>query len=100
MKILVSLALSALMASVSGCVIAQPAVCEAVDQYGQCVEYVYEPEVIVGDYYVGFYRPGFGYWTGYGWDVNFYLYGHPGYGHFYRGAPHGAYGHYRGGPHY
>ncbi len=35
---------------------------------------------------VGFYDPAYGYWTGYGWDINFYAYGHPGYGRpVYRG---------------
>ncbi len=64
------------------------------------VEVAYEPDVVVGGYYIGYYNPGFGYWTGVGWDFNFYAYGHPGYGHYYRGAPRGAYWHYRSGPHY
>ena len=61
------------------------------------VEVAYEPDVIVGPYYVGYYNPGYGYWTGYGWDVNFYAYGHRGYGHYYRGAPGYARGYYHGG---
>ncbi len=100
MKILSALVLSALMASISGCVVAQTAECEAVDVNGNCVALVYEPDVIVGEYYVGFYRPGFGYWTGFGWDPYFYVYGHPGYSHYYRGAPRGAWGAYHGGPHF
>jgi hypothetical protein len=38
-------------------------------------------------YTVGYYRPGFGYWTGYGWDFEFYAYGHPGYGFHYNHIP-------------
>ncbi|CDZ76437.1 hypothetical protein BN59_00706 [Legionella massiliensis] len=63
-------------------------------------EIAYEPDVLVGDYAVGYYREGFGYWTGNGWDANFYAHGHPGWGHYYRGAPREAVGVYRGGPHY
>lgn len=62
--------------------------------YTPAVE-VYESDVLVGPYYVGYYNPAFGYWTGTGWDVNFYLVGHGGYGHYYRGAPAYARGHYR-----
>jgi hypothetical protein len=77
-----------LAASLSGCVVVP---------YGYSAEVAYEPEVIVGDYYVGYYNPGYGYWTGTGWDVDFYVVGHRGYGHYYRGAPGYARGHYRGG---
>lgn len=52
---------------------------------GECSStVVYETAPVVGEYYVGYWRPGFGYWTGYGWDFEFYAYGHPGYGHHYR----------------
>jgi hypothetical protein len=61
---------------------------------------VYEPDVIVGGYSVGYYREGFGFWTGSGWDLDFYAQGHPGWGHYYRGAPRHAWGAYHGGPHY
>ena len=64
------------------------------------VAVVYEPDVVVGQYYVGYYQPGFGYWTGYGWDLNFYAVGHPGWGHYYRGAPGWAYRGYRAGSHW
>lgn len=30
---------------------------------------------------VGYYDATYGYWTGYGWDLNYYEYGHSGYGH-------------------
>lgn len=60
----------------------------------------YEPDVYVGQYYVGYYQPGFGFWTGYGWDINFYYYGHAGYGHYYRGCPHEYYHNYEGGRYY
>jgi hypothetical protein len=55
-----------------------------------CVAYAtpYGTEVQVAEpvVAVGFYDPLYGYWTGYGWDVNYYAYGHPGYGHpFYHG---------------
>ena len=63
-------------------------------------EVVYEPDVIVGGYNVGYYREGFGFWTGSGWDANFYAQGHPGWRHYYRGAPGHAWGAYHGGPHY
>jgi hypothetical protein len=79
-KILAALALAA---SLSGCVVSPAYV-------------AYD-----GPYYVGYYNPGYGYWTGYGWDVNFYLYGHPGYGHHYYaprgwrgGYVHGGYRHH------
>jgi hypothetical protein len=58
------------------------------------VQVGFEPAVVVGLYSIGFYNPSFGYWNGYGWDMNFYVYGHPGYGHYYRGAPGYARGHY------
>jgi len=47
----------------------------------------------VNGYAVGYYNPGYGYWTGSGWDVNFYAVGHPGYGHHYSrsGHAHGGY---------
>lgn len=61
---------------------------------------VYESDVYVGAYYVGYYRSGYGYWTGYGWDINFYVYGHSGYGRYYRGAPPWAYTQYRNGGRY
>lgn len=61
---------------------------------------VYEPDVIVGGYNVGYYREGFGFWTGNRWDHNFYAYGHPGWRHYYRGAPGHVFGAYRNGPHY
>lgn len=60
----------------------------------------FEPDVYVGGYYIGYFRPGFGYWTGYGWDINFYAYGHPGWGHYYRGAPHSAWNAYHNGGRY
>ena len=60
----------------------------------------YEPTTIIGLYPVGYYYPGYGYWTGYGWDINFYAYGHPGWGHYYRGAPRSAWGPYHSTPHY
>lgn len=63
-------------------------------------EVVYEPDVFIGGYKVGYYREGFGFWTGSGWDANFYAKGHPGWGHYYRGAPREAFGAYHGGPHY
>lgn len=63
-------------------------------------EVVYEPDVLVGDYTIGYYREGFGFWTGNGWDANFYAQGHPGWRHYYRGAPGHAWGAYHGGPHY
>lgn len=63
-------------------------------------EVVYEPDVVVNGYYVGYYEPRYGYWTGTDWDVNFYVYGHGGYGHYYRGAPRGYYHNYYHGPHY
>jgi len=81
------LAAIVLAAAMAGC-IAYPV--------GYSTEVVYEPDVIVGPYYVGYYNPGYGYWTGTGWDLEFYGYGHGGYGHFYRGAPGYARGHYRG----
>ncbi len=59
------------------------------------IEMAYEPEVIVSLYPMGFYNPTFGYWTGGGWDANFYVYGHPGYGHYYSGAPRAAFEHYQ-----
>ena len=61
---------------------------------------VFEPEVYVGDYYVGYYRPDYGYWTGYGWDIRFYEYGHRGCGHYYRGAPPEAWYYYHDGNYY
>jgi hypothetical protein len=61
---------------------------------------VYEPEVYVGPYYIGYFIPGNGYWTGNGWDLNFYFYGHPGYGHYYRGAPRSAWDAYYRGHHH
>jgi len=82
-KILASLILST---ALGGCVVA-PAP----------VEVAYEPDVVVGLYPIGYYNPAYGYWTGYGWDVNFYLVGHPGYGHYYRGAPAYARGNFHGG---
>lgn len=84
------LAALAVIAALSGCV-AYPVA------YGPSVEVAYEPEVVVGLYPLGFYSPGFGYWNGYGWDLNFYAVGHGGYGHYYHGAPGYARGHYRGG---
>jgi len=71
-------AIAALIGTLSGCVVS-PA---------------YEPAPVVGVYPIGYYDPAYGYWTGYGWDVNFYLFGHPGYGHHYypgRYAPRGYY---------
>lgn len=61
---------------------------------------VYEPDVYVGAYYIGYYRAGYGYWTGVSWDINFYVYGHAGYGRYYRGAPQWAYSPYRNGHYY
>jgi hypothetical protein len=61
---------------------------------------IFEPDVIVGGYNIGYYREGYGYWTGRGWDANFYVQGHPGWGHYYRGAPDHAWGAYHGGPYY
>lgn len=94
MKILSALILSALL---TGCVVAGPGYYVATPT-AEVV--VYEPDVVVGQYYVGYYNPSFGYWTGTGWDVNFYVYGHGGYGHYYRGAPRGYYHNYVSGPHY
>jgi len=84
-KILSVILATTLTAALSACVVAGP---------GYTVSY--EPDVVVGLYPVGFYNPAYGYWTGSGWDVNFYVYGHGGYGHYYRGAPGYARGHYRG----
>jgi hypothetical protein len=58
--------------------------CVATVGPGPVVEY--EPAVIVGAYPLGYYGPA-GYWTGYGWDRHYYDRGHPGWGHYYRGAP-------------
>jgi hypothetical protein len=45
---------------------------------------------------IGFYDPVFGYWTGTGWDTQFYDYGHPGYGHeHYHGIKYVDRGHER-----
>jgi hypothetical protein len=79
------LAALAVMGILTGCVVAP---------VGYTADVSYEPSVVVGLYPLGYYNPGYGYWTGYGWDVDFYGYGHPGYGHFYRGAPGYARGHY------
>jgi hypothetical protein len=65
--------------ALSGCVV-----------YPLGYETQYEPEVYVGIYPLGYYN-GFGYWDGVRFDYNFYAFGHPGYGHYYRGAPRGAY---------
>ncbi|MFI4918532.1 MAG: hypothetical protein ACHP65_03150 [Legionellales bacterium] len=92
MKVLAAILFSI---GLTGCVI-EPAGYVAIPTTGV----VYEPNVIVGGYAIGYYRDGFGYWTGDGWDVNFYANGHAGWGHHYRGAPRGAWGAYRGGPHY
>lgn len=85
MKTIIAAAIMAL--SLTGCVAYVPA---------EYAEVSYEPDVVVGTYYVGYYNPGYGYWTGNGWDLNFYGYGHRGYGHYYRGAPHSARGFYHG----
>jgi len=56
-----------------------------------CVAYPVGPgEVYYGQppFVVGYYNPAFGYWTGVGWDWNFYAYGHPGYGHRYYNGYH------------
>jgi hypothetical protein len=66
LKVSALLAGAALAVALSGCV-AYPV---------ESVDVAVAPVVAVG-----FYDPAFGYWTGYGWDVNFYAYGHPGYGH-------------------
>lgn len=62
-----------------------------------CVAYPVGPEVEVAPVYaVGFYEPAYGYWTGYGWDVNYYAYGHRGYGHArYHGPRYVRGGYYR-----
>jgi hypothetical protein len=79
-----ALAVAALMAVLSGCV-AYPV------EYSVGVE---SPTVVVG-----YYDPSFGYWTGYGWDRNYYGYGHGGYGRGYYHGPryaprgHGYYHH-------
>jgi len=75
-KILGALALSI---ALSGCVATVRA------NPGVAVEF--EPDVIVGEWPIGYYDPAFGYWTGVGWDFDFYVYGHPGWGHCYRGCP-------------
>lgn len=78
MKQIIAAAIMAL--SLSACVSYVPA------------QYADEPGVVVQtDYYVGYYNPGFGYWTGWGWDPYFYSYGHRGYGHRYY-APRGWHG--------
>jgi hypothetical protein len=68
-----------------------------VTPYGGEVYWSARPLVVQPEIAVGFYDPAFGYWTGTGWDVNFYAYGHGGYGHpVYHGgryAPHGVVGH-------
>jgi hypothetical protein len=74
------------MVALSGCVVATP-------EY----QVAYESDVVVGGYYIGYYNPGFGYWTGWGWDPYFYYVGHPGYGHFYRGCPSRYYRGFHGG---
>lgn len=65
---------------------------------GGCVAYPVSYGVQVEpEYYVGYYNPGYGYWTGYGWDSSFYVYGHPGYGRRYyapRGWHHDNRGYY------
>lgn len=61
---------------------------------------VYEPDVVTNGYAVGYYNPQYGYWTGYGWDIDFYTAGHRGYGHYYRGAPRANHLNYVSGPHY
>lgn len=45
-----------------------------------CVGYgvTYQPGVSSSGYAIGYYNPGYGYWTGYGWDPDFYFYGHEG----------------------
>lgn len=85
MKNIIAAAIVAL--SLSACVVVP----------GTYAEVSYEPDVVVGAYYVGYYNPGYGYWTGNSWDINFYGRGHGGYGHYYRGAPHSARGYYHGG---
>lgn len=95
MKILSALLLSVMLTGCVGYVYPEGTVVA-----GPNVEVVYEPDVIVNGYYVGYYNPSYGYWTGSGWDVNFYIVGHPGYGHYYRGAPRGYYHNYYRGPHY
>jgi len=52
---------------------------------------------IENGYAIGYYDPGYGYWTGTGWDVNFYSRGHRGYGHHYSrdGHSHGGHEDYR-----
>lgn len=89
------LAVILLTVGLAGCVV------ESVDYVATpTAEVVYEPDVIVGGYNVGYYREGFGFWTGSGWDANFYAQGHPGWRHYYRGAPGHAVHAYRNGPHY
>jgi hypothetical protein len=72
------LAIAAVSVILSGCVAyATP------NGTGVAVE---TPEIVVG-----YYDPLYGYWTGYGWDREYYLFGHPGYGHPHYYGP--RYGH-------
>ena len=90
--------IAALIATValSGCVVypAQYAVVTHYEDDTTTVVYEYEPDVWMNGHYIGYFQPAFGYWTGYGWDISFYAYGHPGCGHFYHGAPREAWGYY------
>lgn len=88
MKILSALVLCVLM---TGCVVTPYGYVAASPE----MEVVYESDVVAGLYPLGYYNPEYGYWNGASWDVDFYLFGHPGYGHYYRGAPHSAMHGYR-----
>ena len=68
------LAALAVVGILAGCVVAP---------IGYPAEVAFEPAPVVGLYPVGYYYPGYGYWTGTNWDINFYAYGHRGYGHHY-----------------